>query len=97
MFLGQEVHYYIVYIAYFTELNLQICDYAQKQRICRENCQYAFDEKFHGHFCPRRNAANFCHPDHHDYLAQDGANVKPSRISTDLSSQGAASRSSIYV
>ena len=29
MFLGQEVHYYMVYIAYFTELNLQICDYAQ--------------------------------------------------------------------
>ena len=26
----QEVHYYILYIAYFTELNLQICDYAQK-------------------------------------------------------------------
>ena len=25
MFLGQEVHYYMVYIAYFTELNLQIC------------------------------------------------------------------------
>ena len=31
--LGQEVHYYMVYIAYFTELNLQICDYAQKRRI----------------------------------------------------------------
>ena len=30
VFLGQEVHYYMVYIAYFTELNLQICDYAQK-------------------------------------------------------------------
>ena len=30
MFLGQEVHYYMVYIAYFTELILQICDYAQK-------------------------------------------------------------------
>ena len=33
VFLGQEVHYYIVYIAYFTELILQICDYAQKQCI----------------------------------------------------------------
>ena len=32
VFLGQEVHYYMVYIAYFTELILQICDYAQKQR-----------------------------------------------------------------
>ena len=30
VFLGQEVHHYMVYIAYFTELNLQICDYAQK-------------------------------------------------------------------
>ena len=27
----------MVYIAYFTELNLQICDYAQKRRICRGN------------------------------------------------------------
>ena len=43
MFLGQEVHYYLVYIAYFTELNLQICDYAQKQRICRENCEYGIE------------------------------------------------------
>ena len=62
VFLGQEVHYYMVYIAYFAELNLQICDYAQKQRICRENCKYALDENFHGYFCPRRKAAKFCHP-----------------------------------
>ena len=27
VFFGQEVHYYMVYIAYFTELILQICDY----------------------------------------------------------------------
>ena len=33
VFLGQEVLYYMVYIAYFTELILQICDYAQKRRI----------------------------------------------------------------
>ena len=33
VFLGQEVHYYIEYIAYFTELILQICDYGQKRRI----------------------------------------------------------------
>ena len=33
VFLGQEVHNYMVYIAYFTELILQICDYAQKRRI----------------------------------------------------------------
>ena len=62
MFLGQEVHYYMVCIAYFTELNLQICDYAQKQRICRENCKHALDERFHGHFCPRRKPAKSCHP-----------------------------------
>ena len=30
---GQEVYYYMLYITYFTELNLQICDYAQKQCI----------------------------------------------------------------
>ena len=33
VFLGQEVHFYMVYIAYFTELILQICDFAQKRRI----------------------------------------------------------------
>ena len=62
VFLGQEVHYYMVYIAYYIELNLQICDYAQKRRICRENCKYALDKNFHGHFCPPRKAAKFCHP-----------------------------------
>ena len=36
----------MVYIAYFTELILQICNYAQKQRICRENSKYALDENF---------------------------------------------------
>ena len=60
-FLGQDVYYYMVYIACFTELNLQICYYAQKRRICRENCKCALDESFHGHFCPRRKAAKFCH------------------------------------
>ena len=54
----------MVYIAYSTELNLQICDCAQKRRICRENCKYALDENFHGHFCPPRKAAKFCHPGH---------------------------------
>ena len=62
VFLGQEVHYYMVYIAHFTELNLQICNDAQKRRICRENCKYALDENLCGHFCPRKKAANFCHP-----------------------------------
>ena len=36
VFLRQEVKYYMVYIAYYTELNLQICNYAKKQRICRK-------------------------------------------------------------
>ena len=62
MHLGQEVHYYMVYIAYFTELNSKIWEYAQKRRICRENCKYALDERFHGHFCPRRKPAKSCHP-----------------------------------
>ena len=52
----------MVYIAYFTELNLQICDYSQKRRICCEIGKYAFDKNFHGHCCPRRKAAKFCHP-----------------------------------
>ena len=52
----------MVYVAYFTESNLQICNFAQKRRICCENCKNALDENFHGHFCPRRKAAKFCHP-----------------------------------
>ena len=63
VFLGQKVHYYMVYIAYFIELILQICDCAQKRRIWRENCKYAFDENFRCHFCSRGKAAKFCHPD----------------------------------
>ena len=35
--------FYMVYIAYYTELNFQICNYAQKHRICRENSKYALD------------------------------------------------------
>ena len=46
MFLGQEVQYGMVYIAYHTELDLQICNYAQKWRICRENSKYAPDKIF---------------------------------------------------
>ena len=78
VFLGQEVHYYIVYIAYFTKLKLQICDYSQKGDICRENCKYALDENFHGHFWPRRKAAKFCHPgdNHTNILEQRQASSK---------------------
>ena len=54
MFLGQEVHYYMVYIAYFTELILQICDYAHKRRIFCENCKYALDKNFHGLLSPTK-------------------------------------------
>ena len=64
VFFGQEVHYYLVYIAYFTELILQICDYAQKRRIWREKCKYALDDNLHCHFCSRRKAAKFCHPEY---------------------------------
>ena len=72
----------MVYIAYFTELILQICNYAQKRRIWRENCKYAFDENFHCHFYSRRKAAKFCHP------AQDPpfCNSRPTGF-TDLSTK----------
>ena len=36
----------MVYIACYTELNLQICNYAQKLRICREKSKYALNESF---------------------------------------------------
>ena len=52
----------MVYIAYCTELNLQVCNYAQKRWICRKNSQHAPDENFYDHFCSCRKAANFCHP-----------------------------------
>ena len=50
------------YVLHNTQLNVQICKYVQKQSICRENSEHVLDESFYGHFCPRRNAANFCHP-----------------------------------
>ena len=31
VFLGQEVHYFMVYIAYYIILDLEICNYAQKK------------------------------------------------------------------
>ena len=36
----------MAYIAYYTELNLQIYNDAQKRRICRENRKYALDKNF---------------------------------------------------
>ena len=67
VFLGQEPHYYIVYIAYNAELNFQS---SQKLRICRESSKYRLDENLYGHFCPRRKAANFCHPVGNTYLEE---------------------------
>ena len=52
MFFGQEVHYYMVYIAYFTELKLQICYYAQKRRICREIVNTRLTKIFMAIFAP---------------------------------------------
>ena len=52
----------MVCIAYYTEIDWQICKFAQKRRICRENSKYALDEYLYTLFCPRRKAANFCHP-----------------------------------
>ena len=37
VFLGQEPYQYMIYIEYYNELRLQLCNYAQKRRICREN------------------------------------------------------------
>ena len=48
--LWQEVHYYMIYTAYYTELNFQIGSSAEKRRICRETRKYAFDKNFYGHF-----------------------------------------------
>ena len=53
MFLGQKVHYYMVYIAYFTELIVQICNYTQKWRIFRDNSKYAPEESFVAIFAER--------------------------------------------
>ena len=48
VFLGQEMHYYMLCIAYFTRLNWQICNYAQKRR--RKKSKYAVGESFHAIF-----------------------------------------------
>ena len=50
-------------------IKFAICNYAQKRRKC-ENTKYAPDEKFCGHFCPRRKAASFCQPDVNIYSVQ---------------------------
>ena len=52
----------MVCIAYYTEFNVQICNYAQKQCICHGNIEHATDENLFGNYCCRWTAANFCHP-----------------------------------
>ena len=46
----KEVHYYMVYIAYFTELNLQ--NYVQKRRICRKIVNTCLTTIFMAIFAP---------------------------------------------
>ena len=40
------MHCYVVCIAHYTELNWQICNFAQIWCICRDNSKYAPDENF---------------------------------------------------
>ena len=60
VFPGQEVHYYMVYIAYYTEINLQL--HAITVHLLPK-LQIRARRTFFYHFCPCRKAANFCHPD----------------------------------
>ena len=63
----------MVYIAFFTELNLQICYYAQKRRIRRENCKYALDKIFMAIFSPNErlpSSATLPIPDIEIFLIQ---------------------------
>ena len=55
VFFVRDVQYFMVYIAYYTELNWQICIYAQKRRICYVNSKYAHDQKFLWPFLPSPN------------------------------------------
>ena len=47
--LWQEVHYYMVYIAYYTELNLQICDDAFVAKIVNTRLTKVFMAIFAPH------------------------------------------------
>ena len=51
VFLGKEVHYYMVYITY-TEWNVQICSYTQKRHICCKNSKCVSDKNFSWVFLP---------------------------------------------
>ena len=55
MLLGQEVHYYMIYIAYFTELNLKICDYAQKDAFVAKIVNTRLTNGFMATFAPAKS------------------------------------------
>ena len=46
VFLGQEVHYYMVYIAYYTESNLQKCNYVQNKVFVAKKGKYTPEDIF---------------------------------------------------
>ena len=50
--LGQEVHYCKVYIAYFTELYLQICDYVQNDAFVAKIVNTRLTKGFMAIFAP---------------------------------------------
>ena len=52
----------MVHIAYYTELNLHICNCAQKRRICRENSRYTPDDKFLWAFLPSPKGCDLLPP-----------------------------------
>ena len=55
-FLGITLVFLRIYVLHI------ILNKIRKFAITRKNSKYAPDENFWGHFCPRRKAANFCHP-----------------------------------
>ena len=52
VFFGQEVHYYMVYIAYFSELYLQICDYVQNDAFVAKIVNTRLTKIFMAIFAP---------------------------------------------
>ena len=61
VFLGQEIHYYMVYIAYFTRLNWQICNCAQNDVTKKLNTRLT---KVFKPFLPSPNACQLLPPCH---------------------------------
>ena len=52
VFIGKEVHYYMVYIAYFTELNLQICHNTQSDAFVAKIVNMRLTKIFMAIFAP---------------------------------------------